>query len=128
MINKNQYDNGIRCKGMCDFGNSDKGQGFIGGGCAERGFCYQYKMKHQSKNNILYKDIIFKGVKYICKVDLYNLKLSVYNMSGDELYSNQLYSNNLVKECKDAVLKADAIVGKSKVYEDFIKWDGNMDK
>ena len=68
MINKNQYDNGIRCKGMCDFGNSDKGQGFIGGGCAEREFCYQYKMKHQFGSDILYKNIIFNGVKYICKL------------------------------------------------------------
>lgn len=128
MINKNQYDNGIRCKGMCDFGNSDKGQGFIGGGCAERGFCYQYKMKHQFENNILYKNIIFKGVEYICKVNLYSLKLSVYNTNSDELYSNTLETNDLVQECKDAVLKASVIVEESKVYKDFIKWDGNMDK
>ena len=128
MINKNQYDNGIRCKGMCDFGNSDKGQGFIGGGCAERGFCQQYKMKHQFENNILYKNIIFKGVEYICKVNLYSLKLSVYNTNSDELYSNTLETNDLVQECKDAVLKASTIFEESKVYEDFIKWDGNMDK
>ena len=128
MINKNQYDNGIRCKGMCDFGNSDKGQGFIGGGCAERGFCYQYKMKHQFGSDILYKNIIFNGVKYICKLDLYNFTLSVYNVNGDELYSTSLDTKDLVKECKNAVLKANAIAEESKVYDDFIKWDGNMDK
>lgn len=64
----------------------------------------------------------------MCKVDLYNLKLFVYNMNGDELYSNPLYTNNLVKECKDAVLQANAIVVESQVYEDFMRWDGNMDK
>ena len=128
MISKNQYDDGIRCKGMCDFGDSNMGQGLIGGGCAERGFCYQYKMQNKSDNNILWKKITFKEREYMCKVDLYNLKLFVYNMNGDELYSNPLYTNNLVNECKDAVLKANAIVVESQVYEDFIKWDGNMDK
>ena len=85
-------------------------------------------MEHQFGSDILYKNIIFNGVKYICKLDLYNFTLSVYNVNGDELYSTSLDTKDLVKECKNAVLKANAIAEESKVYEDFIKWDGNMDK
>ena len=128
MIDKKQYDNGIRCRGLCDFGNSDKGQGFIGGGCADKGICYQYKMQHQLENNILWKKVTFKEREYMCKVDLYNLKLSVYNMNDNELYSTPLNTNDLVKECKEAVLKANAIDVESQVYEDFMRWDGNMDE
>jgi hypothetical protein len=47
---------------------------------------------------------------------------------GNQIYGSCCQGETLIEVCKNAVLRANDIIAKSYDYENFIKWDGDMDK
>lgn len=123
MIYKEDYDNGIRCRGVCEYGSKL-------GGCNDRDSCYQYYKENVDKDNniLLYKVVKFREKVFNCTIDVSNGTMTVYDVKYDNIVKYPLYSDNLVKECKDAVLRVYKINIGSEYVEDFMRWDGNMDK
>lgn len=123
MISKKQYEAGIRCKGICNYGNN------IGGGCLDRDLCYQYYKENVDKDDdgLLYKVVKFRGKVFNCTIDINKGIMIVYDVKYDNTFEYPLYSDDLVKECKDAILRVYNINIKSQYVEEFNKWDGTFE-
>lgn len=123
MINKQAYEAGTRCRGICEYGNMTS--------CSHRDSCYQYYIENSNKDkeedNLLYKVVKFKGRVFNCTIDFNERSLTVYDIKYDNTVKYPLYSDNLVKECKDAVLRVYNMNINSEYVEAFNKWDGTFE-
>ena len=120
MITKQQFETGIRCKGMCEYGN---------GGCSDRFACYQYQVAYPKTSDVLWKEVIYKGEIYHCYISIENKTIVVNDKDDNNLFNLASPLENLIDECKSAVKEAyeRTIKQTPNQYKLFADWDGNMD-
>lgn len=89
------------------------------------------KCKEKTKI-ILEKNVRFNNKDWLVRID--GSLVQVYfaeepnKVSVNKIYGGCCYGDTLIDICKNAVLQANQIYAKSFDYENFQKWDGDMDK
>lgn len=88
--------------------------------------------QHNKSNNILEKNVKFNNKYWLVRIE--GCLVQVYladepnKVSGNQIYDSSCYGDTLIEVCKNAILRANDIIAKSHDYENFQKWNGNMDE
>jgi len=81
---------------------------------------------------VLEKNVKFNNKDWLVRIDDYLVQVyfadELNKVSGNQIYCSSCYGDTLIDVCKNAVLRANDIYAKSFDYENFQKWDGNMDE